>query len=90
MFNKSVILRSIVIDNQTIIIVNDDLNWFPTTWLILVGVCVFILIVFINSHPIHPAHHSDVDDPFELTRIQPNYCNTSGSTERRGDVRHDY
>ena len=88
MFNKSVILRSIVIDNQTIILVNTDPSWSPTTWLILVG--VFILIVFIISHAIHPAHHSDVDDPFELTRIQPNYCNTSGSTERRGDVRHDY
>ena len=88
MFNKSVILRSIVIDNQTIIIVDDDPSWFPKTWLILVG--VFILIVFIKLHSIHPAHHSDVDDPFELTRIQPNYCNTSGSTERRGDVRHGY
>lgn len=88
MFNKSVIFRSIVIDNQTIIIVNTDPSWFPTTWLMIVG--IFILIVCIILHAIRPAHRSDADYPFELSRIQPNYCNTDGSTERRGDVRHDY
>ena len=88
MFAPNIISRSIVINNQTTIIAIADQSWFPTTWLIIVG--VFILIVFIICNAMQQAHHSDVDDPFELTRIQPNYCNTSGSTERRGDVRHDY
>ena len=88
MFNKTINLRSIIIDNQTIIIVNDDPSWIPTTWLTIVG--IFIIIVFIICHAMHPAHNSDADDPFELSRIQPNYCNTNCSTERREDVRHDH
>ena len=88
MFNKTFNLRSIIIDNQTIIIVNEDPSWVPTAWLIIVG--IFIIIVFIICHAMHPAQHSDADDPFELSRIQPNDCNTTSSTERRGDVRHDH
>ena len=88
MFNNSVILRSIVIDNQTFIMVDAEPSWLPTTWLTIVG--IFILILFIICHAMQLAHHSDADDPFELSRIQPNYCNTTCSTERRGDVRHDY
>ena len=87
MFNKTFNLRSMTIDNQTIIIVNEDPSWVPTAWLIIVG--IFIIIVFIICHAMH-AMHSDADDHFELSRIQPNYCNTTGSTERRGDVRHDH
>ena len=87
MINKSAILRSIVIGNQTIIIPTSTPIWFPTTWLIVVG--IFILIVFIICHRRHSEHNSDADVPFELSRIQPNYCNTDASTETRGDVRHN-
>ena len=101
MFNKSVINRSFVLDNQTIIIMNFDPSWFLSTLGIIVGIIgdhlvslgiivgIFILIGFIIRHAILPALTSDADELFELSRTQPNHYNTNGSTERGGDVTHD-
>ena len=88
MLNQSVILRSIVIGNQTIIMKTSDPSWFPTIWLIIVG--VFMVIVFCICLTRHQEHTSNADSPIELSRILPNYCNTNGSAEIRGDSRHDH
>ena len=84
MFNKSVINRSFVLGNQTIIMMNSDPSWYP---FFIVG--LFILFGFIIRHAILPALNSDGDELFELSRIQSNHYNTNGSTERGGDVTHD-
>ena len=88
MINKSAILTSLVIGNQTIIIPTAGPIWFPTTWLIIVG--LFILVVFIICPRRQPTHNSVAEGPFELSRIQPNYCNTNRSIEIRDDFRHDH
>ena len=88
MVNKNVLLQSIILANQTIIthIRTADPIWFTTTWLIIVG--VFILIVFILCRARRLEQNSNADSHFELSRVQPNYCNTNGSTETRADVRN--
>ena len=90
MVNNNVLLQSIILANHTIIthIRSADPIWFTTTWLIIAG--IFILIVFILCHARRLEQHSNPDSRFELSRIQPNYCNTNGSTEIRGDIRHDH
>ena len=89
MINKNLLLQSIISANQTIIshIRTTDPIWFSTTWLIIVG--VFMLIIFIICRPGHLEQNLNADSPFELSRHQPNFCNTNGSTEIRGEVRHD-
>ena len=89
MMNKNVLIQSIIFANQTIIshIRTADPIWFTTTWLIIVG--VFMLIIFIICRARHLEQNSNIDSPFELSRLQPNFCNTNGSTEIRGEVIHD-
>ena len=90
MVNNNVLLQSIILANHTIIthIRSADPIWFTTTWLIIAG--IFILIVFILCHARRLEQHSNPDSRFELSRFQPNYCNTNGSTEIGGDIRHDH
>ena len=79
--------------NKTIIIYKEaaESNFVPTIWLIIFVVLLFILFIrFILCRTRYLEDDSDVDDPFELSRIQPNRCNTNCSTEMRSDVRRNH
>ena len=89
MMNKNYYFESILQGNKTIIIYKEiaESIFVPLIWIILV--VTFLFIIFILCRSRDPEGDSDVDDPFELSRIQPNHCNTNCSTEMRSDSRRN-
>ena len=89
MINKNYYFQSILQGNKTIIIFKEAAEsiFTPLIWLIIV--VALLLIIFILCRSRDPEDDSDVDDPFELSRIQPNHCNTNCSTETRSDNRRN-
>ena len=90
MINRNFYIQSLLQGNKTIIIYKEAAEsiFVPTIWLIIV--VVLLLIIFILCRSRDPEDDSDVDDPFELSRIQPNHCNTNCSTEMRCDARRNH
>ena len=89
MINKNYYIQSILQGNKTIIIYKEAAEsiFDPLIWLIIV--VALLLIIFILCRSGDPEDDSDADDPFELSRIQPNHCNTNCSTEMRSDSRRN-
>ena len=90
MINRNNYHLSILQGNKTIILYKEDAEsiFVPTIWLIIFVVFLFILFILCRTR--YLEDDSDVDDPFELSRIQPNRCNTNCSTEMRSDVRRNH
>ena len=90
MINRNFYIQSLLLGKKTIIIYKEAAEsiFVPTIWLIIF--VVLLLTIFILCHARYPEDDSDADDPFELSRIQPNYCYTNDSTEVRGDSRRDH
>ena len=90
MINRNLNIQSFLLGKKTIIIYKEAAEsiFVPTIWLIIF--VVLLLIIFILCRARYPEDDSDADYPFELSRVQPNYCNTNGSTETRGDSRRDH
>ena len=90
MINRNNYYLAILQGNKTIIIFKEaaESTFTPLIWLIIV--VALLLIIFILCRSRDPEDDSDVDDPFELSRIQPNRCNTDCSTEMRSDVRRNH
>ena len=90
MINRNNYHLSILQGNKTIILYKEDAEsiFVPTIWLIIFVVFLFILFILCRTR--YLEDDSDVDDPFELLRIQPNRCNTNCSTEMRSDVRRNH
>ena len=80
----------ILLGNETIIIDIEagESIFVPTIWLIIF--VVLLLVIFILCRARYPEDDWDAEEPFELSRIQPNYCYTNDSTEVRGDSRRDH
>ena len=90
MINKNNYYLSILQGNKTIITYKEAAEsiFVPTIWLIIF--LVLLLIRFFLYRTRYLEDDSDVDDPFELSRIQPNRCNTNCSTEMRSDDRRNH
>ena len=90
MINKNYYIQSIFEGNKTIIIYKEAAEsiFVPTVWLIIFFFLLLIIYILCRTRDVEDD--SDVDDPFELSRIQPNHCNTNCSTEMRSDVRRNH